>query len=79
MSTPKEKNLAAARLALMEQLKGELMILMGIEINSMSKQELNQQMNELADVAEAILDALHLNVVEYKDGFITASIEVGEL
>lgn len=79
MSTSIEKNLASARLALLEQLKGELMILMGVDINSLSKQELAQQLNEVGDVADAILDALQLTVVQYKDGVVTATIEVGEL
>lgn len=79
MSTSIEKNLASARLALLEQLKGELMILMGVDINSLSKQELAQQLNEVGDVADAILDALQLTVVQYKDGVVTATIDVGEL
>lgn len=79
MSTSIEKNLASARLALLEQLKGELMILMGVDINSLSKQELAQQLNEVGDVADAILEALQLKVVQYKDGIVTATIDVGEL
>jgi len=79
LSTSIEKNLASARLALLEQLKGELMILMGVDINSLSKQELAQQLNEVGDVADAILEALQLKVVQYKDGIVTATIDVGEL
>jgi hypothetical protein len=73
------KKLSNARLELLEHLKGELMIMLGVDIKSLSKQELAQQLNEISDVAEAILTALHINILEYKDGFITATMEIGEL
>lgn len=44
-----------------------------------SKEELAQRMDEVGDVAQAILDALGIEIVEMKEGKIHAVIDVGEL
>lgn len=62
-----------------EHLKGELMMLMGIIPSEFkSKEELQQRLDEVADVAEAILDALNVEIVEIKEGKIHAVIDVGD-
>jgi hypothetical protein len=77
---PENKNIYEGRLALFEHLKGELMILMGVEPSQIvSKDELQQTMDEIGDVAEAILQALSVEVLEIKDGKIIASISIGSV
>ena len=76
----KSTNSHEGRLALFEHLKGELMMLMGvIPSEFQSKEELLQRMDEVGDVAQAILDALNIEIVEMKEGRIHAVIDVGEL
>ena len=75
---PENKNIYEARLALFEHLKGELMILMGVEPSQIqSKDELQRTMDEIGDVAEAILQALNVEVVEVKAGKVIASFDIG--
>lgn len=75
-----QKNIHEGRLALFEHLKGELMMLMGVVPEEFkSKEELQQRMDEVADVAEAIIEALNIEVVEIKEGKINAIIDVGEI
>lgn len=77
---PENKNIYEARLALFEHLKGELMILMGIEPSEIqSKDELQRTMDEIGDVAEAILQALQVEVIEIKAGKVIASIDIGPI
>lgn len=67
-------------MALFEHLKGELMLLMDIVPSEFkSKEELTQRLDEVGDVAEAILEALNIEVVEMKEGKIHAVIDIGEL
>jgi len=76
----KPMNSHEGRLALFEHLKGELMMLMGIiPTEFQSKEELLQRMDEVGDVAEAILEALNIEIVEVKDGRIHAVIDVGDI
>lgn len=76
----KPTNLHEGRLALFEHLKGELMILMGVVPSEFqSKEELLQRMDEVGDVAQAILDALNIEIVEMKEGRIHAVIDVGDI
>jgi hypothetical protein len=73
------KNIHEGRLALFEHLKGELMMLMGIVPTEFSsKVELQLQMDELGDVAEAIIQALNMEIVEFKDNKLHAVIDMGE-
>lgn len=75
----KAGNIHEGRLALFEHLKGELMILMGVVPSEFqSKEELSRQMDEIGDVAQAILDALKIEIVEMKDGQIHAVIDIGD-
>lgn len=74
----KPTNLHEARLALFEHLKGELMMLMGVIPSEFkSKEELMRRMDEVGDVAQAILEALNMEIVEMKEGRIHAVIDVG--
>lgn len=80
MSMAKSGNLHEARLALFEHLKGELMILMGVIPSEIeSKEDLLRQMEEIGDVAQAVLEALNIEIVEIKEGKIHAVIDVGEI
>lgn len=80
MSMSNAKKFPEARLALFEHLKGELMLLMDIVPSEFkSKEELTQRLDEVGDVAEAILEALNIEVVEMKEGKIHAVIDIGEL
>ena len=73
------KNIHEGRLALFEHLKGELMMLMGVVPTEFSsKVELQLQMDELCDVAEAIIQALNMEIVEFKDNKLHAVIDMGE-
>lgn len=73
------KNIYEGRLALFEHLKGELMMLMGVVPTEFSsKVELQLQMDELGDVAEAIIQALNMEIVEFKDNKLHAVIDMGE-
>ena len=73
------KNIHEGRLALFEHLKGELMMLMGVVPTEFSsKVELQLQMDELGDVAEAIIQALNMEIVEFKDNKLHAVIDMGE-
>jgi hypothetical protein len=73
------KNIHEGRLALFEHLKGELMMLMGVVPTEFSsKVELQLQMDELGDVAEAIIQALNMEIVEFKDNKLHAVINMGE-
>lgn len=75
----KRENIHEGRLALFEHLKGELMLLMGIVPSEFaSKEELAQRMDEIGDVAQAILEALNIEIVEVKEGKIHAVIDVGD-
>ena len=74
------KNIHEGRLALFEHLKGELMMLMGIVPSEFSsKVELQLQMDELGDVAQAIIEALNMEIVEFKDNKLHAIIDIGEV
>ena len=55
-------------MAVFEHLQGELMALMGIEPKSLSREKLQEEMDALAAVTEAIFEALGIEVVEVKDG-----------
>lgn len=73
------KNIYEGRLALFEHLKGELMDLMGVVPSEFeSKNELQKQMDSIGDVAEAIIQALNLEIVEFKDNKLHTIINVGE-
>lgn len=73
------KNIHEGRLALFEHLKGELMMLMGVVPTEFSsKVELQLQMDELGDVAEAIIQALNMEIVEFKDNKLHAVIDIGQ-
>jgi hypothetical protein len=73
------KNIHEGRLALFEHLKGELMMLMGVVPTEFSsKVELQLQMDELGDVAEAIIQALNMEIVEFKDNKLHTVIDMGE-
>jgi hypothetical protein len=73
------KNIYEGRLALFEHLKGELMMLMGVVPSEYeSKDALQKEMDSIADVAEAILEALNLEIVEFKDNKLHTIINVGE-
>ena len=43
-----------------------------------SKVELQLQMDELGDVAEAIIQALNMEIVEFKDNKLHAVIDIGQ-
>ena len=73
------KNIHEGRLALFEHLKGEPMMLMGVVPTEFSsKVELQLQMDELGDVAEAIIQALNMEIVEFKDNKLHAVIDIGQ-
>jgi len=73
------KNIHEGRLALFEHLKGELMMLMGVVPTEFSsKVELQLQMDELGDVAEAIIQALNMEIVEFKDNKLHTVIDIGK-
>jgi hypothetical protein len=73
------KNIYEGRLALFEHLKGELMMLMGVVPTEFSsKDELQKEMDSIADVAEAIIQALNLEIIEFKDNKLHTVINVGE-
>jgi hypothetical protein len=77
---PENKNIYEGRLALFEHLKGELMILMGVEPSEISsKDELQRAMDEIGDVAEAILQALSVEVLEIKGDTVIASLSIGSI
>lgn len=74
------KNIHEGRLALFEHLKGELMMLMGVVPTEFSsKVELQSQMDEIGDVAEAIIQALNMEIVEFKDNKLHAVIDIGQV
>jgi len=79
MSTPETKNLHEIRLAVFEHLRGELMALMGIIPSQMDKNQLLEAMNEMGDVAQAVLEMLDLQVLDFVDGRVVASLNIGEL
>lgn len=79
MSTPETKNLHEIRLAVFEHLRGELMVLMGIVPSQMDKNQLLEAMNEMGDVAQAVLEMLDLQVLDFVDGRVVASLNIGEL
>jgi hypothetical protein len=55
------------------------MMLMGVVPTEFSsKVELQLQMDELGDVAEAIIQALNMEIVEFKDNKLHAVIDMGE-
>jgi hypothetical protein len=43
-----------------------------------SKDELQKEMDSIADVAEAIIQALNLEIIEFKDNKLHTVINVGE-
>lgn len=74
------KNIHEGRLALFEHLKGELMMLMGVVPTEFSsKVELQSQMDEIGNVAEAIIQALNMEIVEFKDNKLHAVIDIGQV
>lgn len=55
------------------------MMLMGVVPTEFSsKVELQLQMDELGDVAEAIIQALNMEIVEFKDNKLHAVIDIGQ-
>ena len=79
MSTPEANNFHDARLAVFEHLRGELMSLMGIIPSELTKHQLLEAMNEMGDVAEAVLQMLDFKVVGVSDGRIVASVAIGKV
>ena len=62
-----EQNIYDARLAIFEHLQGELMLLMGVDPKKLTKEQLEDEMQAITDVTEAIFEALGMEVVEIKD------------
>jgi hypothetical protein len=55
------------------------MMLMGVVPTEFSsKDELQKEMDSIADVAEAIIQALNLEIIEFKDNKLHTVINVGE-
>lgn len=78
MSMASDTNFNEVRLALFEHLQGELMMLLGIDVSKLTKEELRRELDSIGDVCDAVLEILAIDIVEVKDGVIHAKINVPE-